>query len=106
MSEVSITPTMWDNELKHGDRTKLKWMAEAYVKENYPRLKVLEQYTRDELINFITSYRNEGREEERIITDMWLMANYAPEKVFGSMNIGGGAAVKLAEDILKEARNG
>lgn len=53
----------------------------------------------------VSALRNEGREEDRIIVDMWLLSEYDPVHVSGSIDLGA-APVDEAIRILAEGRKG
>ena len=79
----------FENEWHHGDRTKARQMAKDYVAANREELSpILSKFTLEGLVDLVSSYRRAGREEDRIITDMWLLSEYEPQNITGSITVG------------------
>jgi hypothetical protein len=90
----------FENEWHHGDRTVAKQMAKDYVVAHREELEpILSRFTLEGLVDLVTAYRNAGREEDRIITDMWLLSEYKPQNITGSIQMG---AVQM-EQIVQAA---
>ena len=79
----------FEKEWREGDRSMAKEMAKAYVADNRaPMSAAFDRLTRDELVGLVTQYRNEGTDEKRLLVDMWLLAEFAPQQITGSIQIG------------------
>lgn len=64
-------------------------MAKDYVAANREELSpILSKFTLEGLVDLVSSYRRAGREEDRIITDMWLLSEYEPQNITGSITVG------------------
>lgn len=91
----------FDYEWREGDRARAKDLAAEFVRDHESELgPLLERYTRDDLVRLVEQYRDAHRNTDRLIADMWLMAKYDPQRVYGSMNIGGAAVVEAVELAL------
>ena len=74
---------------KSGDHEGARVQARAYVARHRAELEpILAPLTLVELVDLVVAYRNAGREEDRIVTDMWLLSEYAPQNITGSLIIG------------------
>ena len=79
----------FEHEWHHGDRTAAKQMAKDYVAAHRAELEpILAKFTLEGLVDLVTSYRRAGREEDRIITDMWLLSEYKPQNITGTIQMG------------------
>lgn len=84
----------FEHEWRNGDRDVARGMARAYVAANRERLSPeLSRYDLPGLVRLVEAYRDAGREDDRIITDMWLLSEYEPQRVVGAISIGGAAAI-------------
>jgi hypothetical protein len=80
----------FDREWRTGDRAKAKGLAKSYVDAHREEInKLLAPYTREQLVELIDQYRQVGREEDRLVVDMYLLSEYEPQKITGELNIGG-----------------
>ena len=80
---------LFEEEWQHGDRAVAKQMAKDYVEKNRAELEpILSRFTLEGLVDLVTAYRNAGRHEDRIITDMWLLSEYKPQNITGSLQVG------------------
>lgn len=91
----------FDNEWKTGDRAKAKEMAREYVAANrdglMENIQVAVRAVREarlndspsltDMVDLVTAYRNAGREEDRIVVDMVLLADYQPQKIAGALEL-------------------
>jgi len=69
------------------DRRKAKEIAINYF-ASYPVVADgLRPYTLEELVQMVSRYRTEGREDKRIVTDMWLLARFEPQKIGGRLQV-------------------
>lgn len=89
----------YDKEWKTGDRVKAKEMAKAYVAENKSAIEVLinsavralrefklnDPASIPELVELVSLYRQNGGEDDRILLDMYLMAEHEPQKITGTV---------------------
>ena len=93
----------FENEWQRGDRAVARQMAKDYVAERRAELEpILAKFTLEGLVDLVTAYRNAGREEDRIITDMWLLSEYKPQNINGSIQMGAAQVeqiVNAAADI-------
>lgn len=90
----------FDNEWKNGDRVAAKAMAKEYVAAHKGELEpILSKFTVEGLVDLVTAYRNAGREEDRIVTDMWLLSEYEPQNISGRLLVG----TEQMEQIVSEA---
>ena len=97
--------TEFNQEWKDGDRVRAKAMAVVYINEHRGDLtKILGPMSLEEIVALISEYRKKGKESDRIVADMWLLSEYAPQHISGGINIGGKPAVAEAEAILREER--
>lgn len=92
----------FDAEWKTGDRAAARDMAKAYVAANrdaiMPTLRGAIRTLREarldddpdipDLVRLVDNYRAAGDEESRILVDMLLLANYQPQQITGSVNLG------------------
>lgn len=100
-----VTPHEFDQEWQSGDRDRAREMAREYVQAHASMLGPMLTATIEELVAMVTICRRNGDEENRIIADMVLQVVHGPQDITGTANIGGAAAVALAEAIIAEARN-
>lgn len=93
----------FDQEWKTGDRVKAKQMAIDYVNEHREALTtVLGQLPIETLVALISGYRKVGRDADRVIADMWLLSEYEPQHIGGTVHLNRAQAVAAAEAVLKE----
>lgn len=79
----------FENEWHHGDRNAARRMAKNYVAAHHDELSpILSKFTLEGLVDLVSSYRRAGREEDRIIADMWLLSEYKPQNITGSITVG------------------
>lgn len=72
------------DEWEAGNRWNAVQKAHAYVELHRGEIAPhLERYTREELVDLVSAYRNAGREEDRIVADMWLLTEYDPQRISG-----------------------
>lgn len=91
---------LFDYEWREGDRVKAKEIAIAYVNRRRDELaRIFGNYSRDDLVGQVEALRNEKRHADRIIVDMWLLSEYEPQQIIGTLNING----KQLADALGEA---
>ena len=90
----------FDNEWKGGDRARAKVMAKEYVAAHKGELEpILSKFTIEGLVDLVTAYRNAGREEDRLVTDMWLLSEYEPQNITGQLLVG----AEQMKQIVSEA---
>lgn len=93
----------FDWEWKNGDREVARSLAKEYVEAHYHELKILENWTLEDIVKAIDLFREQGREEDRIAADAWLLAKYEPQKINGEIRIGppASAYIQIVEDMLE-----
>jgi hypothetical protein len=99
----------FDHEWKHGDRERARELAVEFAAGHQAELSAqLAPYSLAGLVQLVEGHRDAGREEERIMVDMWLLAHYGPQQISGSIHIGppvvvsdGPAAVAAADAIVR-----
>lgn len=70
-------------------RAEAKILAQEYVKANAERLAIKYGETeQDELVSLVDFYRSQGNEDTVTEITMYIMANYAPKVIRGSMGPG------------------
>jgi hypothetical protein len=90
-------------EWRGGDRERAKALARDYVEAHREGLaKVLEPLSLDDIVQLIDSYRAVGQWKDVVIADMWLIANYEPQTINGSVRLGGG----IVEAVTKAMNSG
>ena len=95
----------FDREWKAGNRERAKQMARDYVEGHRDELTPhLEGKSIHELVGMVSAYRGMGREGDRIIVDMWLLAEHPPQHVTGVIRMGAAAVIEAAEAILRGER--
>lgn len=92
----------FDREWKEGDREKARQMARDYVAANRERLQALERLTLPDLVERVSQCRAEGREEDRLVTDMWLLSEYQPQKIVGGINLPPEVVASAIADAMKK----
>ena len=66
-----------------------KEMAKAYVADNRPAMSAaFDGLTRDDLVGLVSQYREDGTDEKRLLVDIWLLAEFAPQQITGTIQIG------------------
>ena len=76
-------------------------LAREYVKENRDTLwPTLGPMNLIDLVRLVDQLRAAGQERERIIVDMWLLAEHEPQQIGASVNYQGDAAVYKAFEAL------
>lgn len=76
----------FEHEWWKGSRDKAKEIAYAYIKENFLRLApILGELPIEELVKMVSAYREAGREEDRIIVDMWLLTQFGSQPITGEL---------------------
>ena len=79
----------FENEWRNGNRDAARQMAKDYVAAHREELgPILSKFTLEGLVDLVTSYRRAGREEDRIVADMWLLSEYQPQNITGSITVG------------------
>lgn len=80
----------FDREWKTGDRAVAKTMAKQYVQLNastlIPRFGAFDIPA---LVNLVGHYRSQGDEANRILVDMWLLSEFEPQHIGGTIRVGG-----------------
>lgn len=92
MAEVALPPELaeFDAEWRLGDRARAEVLARAYVgARNAALAPHLQPCSREELVRMVDLYRAAGREADRLIVDMWLLAYYPRQDVWGDLTVGG-----------------
>ena len=80
---------VFEKEWREGDRSMAKEMAKAYVADNRTTMgAAFDGLTRDDLVALVTQYRDDGTDEKRLLVDMWLLSEFAPQQITGSIQIG------------------
>ena len=93
----------FDREWRDGDRERARQIAADYVAANRARFDAIADKNIEELVGLVGIARSEGREDARVLIDMWLLVAHAPQRIEGSAHVGGAAAVAMAEAILAQA---
>ena len=92
-ADVEQFARTWANK---EERPFAKDLARAYVDAHRAELSLhLAHLTLEELVELVKQYRKAGREEDRIVTDMWLLSEYDPQIITGTA----GGAVQEAERL-------
>lgn len=65
-------------------RAECKTLAGAYITAHRDDLARFEGLGIEHLVNLITIARHRGDEDERILIDMWLLANFEPQRIRGN----------------------
>lgn len=87
----------FDREWKAGNRGLARQIASFYVEQHRGDLEsVLGGKTLEQIVAMVDGYRGAGLEEDRLIAEMWLLSEHQPQKITGTMNMGG--APKEATD--------
>ena len=96
-------PYLFDKLWKEGNRDEAKDVARRYINDHRHQLApILESMSLEDIVQMIDSYRAAGKEEDRIIADMWLITQYEPRRIQGAVHLGNPmAAVKEVENFLK-----
>lgn len=72
----------WDNR---DTRPQAKGLATAYVNSHKAEMEVLfKDLTLEQIVAQVDFYRSQGRAEDVIKADMWLLANFEPQKIVGT----------------------
>ena len=87
--DIALELERFDHEWKKGDRALAKELAKEWVAAHPAIEQTLGQYTIEDLVRFVDRYREAGEESDRIITDMYLLAKFPPQRIVGSFAIGG-----------------
>lgn len=72
-------------------RMAAKSLAIDYVLDNKQLFQRFESLTLEQLVEFIDSVRAVGNVQEQTLADMWLLTQYEPQNIVGTVNIGTGA---------------
>lgn len=93
----------FDYEWREGDRTKAKQIAKDYINSRRVELTaIFSKYSLEDLVRECEALRIAGRISDRIIVDMWLMSEYEPQNITGTLTIGSAdVAIAAAEAILR-----
>lgn len=92
----------FDREWRTGDRERARELACAYVAAHRAALApYLGGLSIDELVALVTAYRGMGREDDRIVVDMWLLSEHPPQQISGSIRMGAEAVIEAAEAIIR-----
>lgn len=91
----------FDYEWREGDRDKAREIAKDYINANRLRLtKVFSGYTLEDLVREVDALRAAGRHSDRIIVDMWLLAEYQPQDISGELRIGRTELIVAAAEAI------
>lgn len=100
---IPMDLTRFDWEWKHGDRALARELAKEYIFAHREQLAPhLENLTLEDMVKMIDMYREYGREDDRIIVDMWLLTYYDPQKISGAITIGSAAAAAAIAEHFKD----
>lgn len=100
MSEQSVL-LQFDYEWREGDRDKARDIAKEYINANRQRLtRVFGSYTLEDLVREVDALREAGRHSDRIIVDMWLLAEYQPQDISGELRIGRTELIVAAAEAI------
>jgi hypothetical protein len=97
-----VTPELFDNEWKNGDRTVAMRMAESFVEDNPDIYAEFGEFSIEDLVQAVSTFRRMGMERYRIIVDMYLMAQHSSRQIVGqaSIQLDASQMVKLAEEFI------
>lgn len=88
-AESSAAQEEGDLDRRDQLRTQAKTIAQEYVKANEGRLNTkYGDMSEDELISLVTFYRAQDRQDDVTELTMYIMANFAPKVIKGSMGPG------------------
>lgn len=79
----------FEHEWREGDREVARTMARDYFADKAELVKILKPKTLEQLVAMVDAYRAAGDEENRIITDMWLLSEFSPQIIGGQLSVGG-----------------
>lgn len=78
----------FEHEWTRGDRDVARSIAHDYIKSAHPRLReLLRQYSLEGIVRLVDAYRIAGKDEDRIIAEMWLLVEYPPQTITGQFDI-------------------
>ncbi len=81
----------FDREWRTGNRDRARQMARNYVASHREEIApVLQPLTLAEIVVLVGEYRARGLETDRIIADMWLLTEYPPQHITGTVSLGAG----------------
>lgn len=71
------------------DRDEAKSCAMTFVSDHREQLvRQFSRYTLEDLVVLVESYREAGREDERLTVEMWLLGEYKPQQIEGAFDVG------------------
>ena len=74
---------------KAKEQDKARFFAKQYLADNLDYMsRQFSGLTIEQLVDWVTSARNNGREENRILADIWLLAVHPPQNIVGSLTLG------------------
>jgi hypothetical protein len=107
MSNIDERILQFDYEWRKGDRILAKQIASDYINDNRSTLEpLLGGKSLEELVQMVSGYRDQHKETDRIVCDMWLQAEFEPQHISGAINIGPPVADYIAEveNIINESK--
>jgi len=107
MSNIDERILQFDFEWREGNRAVAKEIATAYINDNRATLdSLLGGKSLDELVKMVEGYREQHKETDRIVCDMWLQAEFEPQHISGAINIGPPVTdyIAEAEEIIEDSK--
>lgn len=69
-------------------RSEAKEIAQRYIQKDLELQSLCVPLSLEELVTLVDIARARGDDEQRIKLDMWLLANFEPQRIVGSMRTG------------------
>lgn len=96
----------FDKEWKTGDRKLARAIAEEFTEANREMLdKRWGRHSIEAMVAIIAHLGDQGRERDRIMADMYIMAKFPPQNIVGELNINGQQAVAAAMRVISKPEN-
>jgi hypothetical protein len=78
----------FDNEWNSGNRELARELAREYVTSHWDELAPhLEHLSIPQLVSMVSAYRAQGREDDRIACEMWILSQVPPQSISGVINV-------------------
>lgn len=102
MEPLMMELARFEAEWHRGDRNRARQLAVEYIDAYEAALApLLAEYDLPGLVRLVETYRASGQENNRVLTEMWILARCEPQRIVGQLDI---RREQMAQALLDAAR--